>query len=96
MTDRFWSVLLLGVVLGGLAVGWAMQYVVYATYRAQAEAWAVKVSMQAAVADEALRLALPNSVERGLAWAQAVKNVRTAPDPSIQDARGAPKGEKKK
>ena len=91
MTDRFWSVLLLGVILGGLAVGWGMQYVVYATYRAQAETWAVKVSMQAAVACEALRLALPNSVERGLAWAQAVKNVRTPPDPSVRDGVLTPK-----
>lgn len=85
--------ILLGVAVTIFAVGWWGEYRVRQAERTSYEQWEARAAQHILVTDEALRLALTNSAERGLAYTQAFVNVmaRAKRDPSVVDIAPAPK-----
>ncbi len=80
-----------GLAIGSLLLGWVQEREIRHAERAAFDRWESRVAQHVAITDEALRLALTNPTERGLAWSQAVRNVlsRAAHDPGVvDDARG--------
>ena len=91
---NWWEVIVMiaaAFLIGTLATGWTMEYRLRVREVTLTERWEQRVALHTLILDEALRLASPNVVERGLAYAQAVRNVRVGaakppgPDPSAAD-----------
>ena len=76
---------LVGVCLTIGVVGWWGEHRLLVAERASSDRWASRVGTSYAVMDAALEYALPNRVERGLAWAHAVSAQMSKKDPAIRD-----------
>jgi len=79
--------LLVGMLITIFAVGWWGEWRVRQTEQLSFARWEIRAAEHILVTDEALRLALTNPVERGLAYSQAFTNVMTRArrDPSVVD-----------
>lgn len=89
MTRQVWSDFLCGALVGAFiticAVGWWGEHRLLVAERTVTDRWAARVGTSYAVMDAALEYALPNRVERGLAWAHAVSAEMGKKAPAIRD-----------
>ena len=77
--------LLIGAFVTICAVGWWGEHRLLVSERTTTDRWAARVGTSYAVMDAALEYALPNRVERGLAWAHAVSAQAAQKAPAIRD-----------
>ena len=66
-------------------MGWWSEHRLLISERTKTDQWAARVGTSYAVMDAALEYALPNRVERGLAWAHAVSAQAAQKAPAIRD-----------